>query len=153
MRTDLTYDQCLEVLKEGHYGHLAYCLGDQPFVVPVTCVFYEGALYSYTQEGHKIDVMRKNPQVCLQMENVKNGHEWQSVACQGTFEEVTDQAKIHAVHLLLADQYAKFSHGKPGVIVSPLIDTLNRYTNDEIKKSVVYRIIIKKCTGKAEVPK
>lgn len=150
MPVDLTFEQCEEVLKKQHYGHIGCCLDNEPYVLPVTYVYEYGSIYSHTHAGHKIDIMRKNPTVCLQVERVGGAHDWESVICWGTFEEVTDEKELHKIHLMLADQYAAVSADSLSP-VSPMIQELNR-TKEDVKKSVVYRINIKKTTGKAERP-
>lgn len=154
MRIDLTFEQCEGVLKKEHYGHLGCCMDGEPYVVPVTYVYEYGYLYSFTHDGQKIDMMRKHPNVCLQVESVRSGYDWESVICWGKFEEITDEKEKHDVQMLLADQYAAVTTGKnEDIPVSPLIQELNKQKKDDVKKSVIYRINIQKTTGKAEKPK
>src|SRR6185369_4469969 len=53
---------------EGHFGHL----------------------YSHTLPGRKLDYMRKNLAVCLEVDEIIDTFTWRSVVAQGIFEEVTD---------------------------------------------------------------
>ena len=46
-----------------------------------------------TFEGMKVKMMRENPKVCFQIENLESFGEWQSVTCWGEFEELTDTIK------------------------------------------------------------
>lgn len=147
MRTTLTFDQCEAVLLSRHYGHLGCSDDTIPYVFPVTYVYKNGYLYSHTYEGTKIDILRKNPQICLQVEFVKSGYEWESVMSHGVFEEVTDHAERHEIELMLADQYAAISLNEKVVPVSPVLTNLHRETIDVLKKSIVYRINVKQTTG------
>ncbi|HVW66698.1 MAG TPA: pyridoxamine 5'-phosphate oxidase family protein [Candidatus Peribacteraceae bacterium] len=153
MRIDLTFEQCEDILKQQHYGHLGCCMDGEPYVVPATYVYKYGYLYSFTHDGQKIAMMRKHPSVCLQVECVRSGYDWESVICWGKFEEITDEQERHEIELLLADQYAKVTTESDELPVSPLIQELNEQKKDDVKKSVVYRINIQKTTGKAERPK
>jgi len=38
----------------------------------------------------KIDMMRKNPEVCFQTDMIENLSDWESVIAWGRFEEITD---------------------------------------------------------------
>lgn len=41
----------------------------------------------------KIEMMRKNPKVCFEVDDIKNIFSWKSVIAWGTFEEITDIAE------------------------------------------------------------
>lgn len=152
MRTTLTFAECEAVLQFEHYGHLGCSNENQPFVFPVTYVYKDGYLYSHTHEGTKIEILRKNPQVCLQVERVANGYNWESVMCHGIFQEITNSDEQHDIQLMLADQYAAISLDEGEVPVSPVLQDLHRESIDDIKKSVIYRIDIKQSTGVREKP-
>jgi nitroimidazol reductase NimA-like FMN-containing flavoprotein (pyridoxamine 5'-phosphate oxidase superfamily) len=147
---ELTFDQCEKILGDCRYGHLGFVADGEPHVVPVTYVYQYGYLYSFTHEGEKISAMRKHPNVCLQVEDVKNGNDWRSVICFGTFEEITETKEKRDIQFLLAEQYAHISMNENKAPVSPLIDDLHSHTTDDVKKSVIYRINIKKTTGREE---
>lgn len=152
MLKDLTFDQCAEILKSCHYGHLGYYDGENTHVLPVTYVYRHGFMYSFTREGQKIAAMRKDPNVCLQVERVQSGFDWDSVICWGTFEEITKPEEIHEMQNLLADSYGKISLQEGVAPVSPMITELHKEKTKDIGKAVVYRINIKKTTGKSEKP-
>ncbi len=153
MRTDLTFDECEEILESQHYGHLACAEDGQPFLYPITYVYKYGYIYSHTEVGTKINIFRKNPKLCFQVERVQSGFEWESVMCMGTYEEITDANEMYDIHMLLADSYAATSIKEGKVPVSPLLTELKKQKAEEIKKHVIYRINIQKTTGKAERPK
>lgn len=145
--TTLTDIECERLLEAQYYGHLGCCDGDEPYVVPITYAYRDGYIYGYTHEGRKIEIVRRNPKVCVQIENVKNENEWESVICWGMFEEITDPNTIRKAKLLLAEERGKFVLSGKEVPVSPLIaDT--RASHEE--STVVYRIKPTRMTGKAE---
>ena len=41
-------------------------------------------------EGKKIEMMRKNPEVCFQVDAIADLLNWESVICWGKFEEIVD---------------------------------------------------------------
>ncbi|MHC2483215.1 nitroimidazol reductase NimA-like FMN-containing flavoprotein (pyridoxamine 5'-phosphate oxidase superfamily) [Rhizobium leguminosarum] len=48
----------LRVLKQLRFGHLACCKNGQPCVVPIYFAYAEGAIYSFSMAGRKVDWMR-----------------------------------------------------------------------------------------------
>lgn len=147
MITDLTKAECEDVLAASHYGHLGCCDGDEPYVVPITCVYKDGTLYSFTHEGKKIELLRKNPKMCVQVERVKSGNEWESVMCWGLFEMLTDEKNILEVKLLLAEQHGHAVLSGKATPVSPMVDGLSSPEGDP---AIVYCMKPYKMTGKTK---
>lgn len=147
MMTDLTKEECEAILTSGIYAHMGCSDGDEPYVVPITYVYHHGCIYSYTHEGQKIEIMRNNPKVCVQVERVESGSNWQSVMCWGLFEEVTDSKTIQDVKLLLADQYGASILKGEATPVSPMATHLNQLQDEA---AIVYRMKPYRMTGKAE---
>ena len=97
---DLTEAEIEEVLKNGSRGHLGCAVGDDLYVVPIFYVYHDGQVFGHTYEGKKIDMMRKNSSVCLQVDAVENLWEWQSVIGWGEYEELSGKDATHALALL-----------------------------------------------------
>lgn len=147
MITNLTHNECERILASNRYGHLGCCDGDEPFVFPITYVYKDGFIYGFTYEGQKIELMRKNRKICVQVEHVQSEIEWESVMCWGHFEEVTDEKSIQDVKLLLADQ-----HGESVLVgeeppVSPMVEKLHLPKEES---AVLYRMKPYRMTGRAE---
>lgn len=146
MLIDLTPQECERVLSANHYAHLGYCENNEPYVVPITYAYSGGFFYGFTHEGHKIDVMRKNPKICIQVERIAGEHDWESVACWGLFEEVTDEKNIQDVKLLLAEHHGQaVLQGKSEI--SPLVEKLHERLD---KGALMYRMKPYRMTGKGE---
>jgi uncharacterized protein len=79
---------CYAVLNRQFIGRLATCAKDEPYVVPVQYVFSEGLIYSFSLPGRKVDNMRQNPAVCLQVDELQNSQHWKSVIIEGKFREL-----------------------------------------------------------------
>ncbi len=57
------------VLKGTFVCRLGLCDGEVPYVVPMTFGFLDGSVFMHSAlEGRKIDLIRKNPNVCLEFE-------------------------------------------------------------------------------------
>ncbi|OWV99843.1 pyridoxamine 5'-phosphate oxidase family protein [Rhizobium sp. R693] len=102
---NMTHAECLEMLKGGHYGHLACSNDGQPYVVPIYFAFQSRVAYSFAMPGRKVEWMRHNPKVCLQVEEWPSKGSWRSVVLTGSFQEFPDdevwhEERLHAWSLL-----------------------------------------------------
>lgn len=101
----MTQEECLEMLGGAHYGHLACSSDGQPYVVPIYFAFHARVAYSFSMQGKKVEWMRRNPKVCLQIEEAPSKASWRSVVLTGKFQEFPDdqvwhEERIHAWSLL-----------------------------------------------------
>jgi nitroimidazol reductase NimA-like FMN-containing flavoprotein (pyridoxamine 5'-phosphate oxidase superfamily) len=66
---------------------------------------YGSNIYCFSTMGLKIEWMRANPLVCLEIDDVKNPSDWMSVVVLGRYQELVDTAEFqvarrHAYDLL-----------------------------------------------------
>ena len=87
--TEMTRRECREELAPG-FGRLACVRDTQPYVVPIFFVLDDEYLYSFSTPGRKIEWMRSNHRVCLEIDRVKSWEDWTSVVALGRFEELLD---------------------------------------------------------------
>ncbi|MBP1859922.1 pyridoxamine 5'-phosphate oxidase family protein [Rhizobium herbae] len=102
---ELAPDDCMELVRAGRLARLACCRDDRPYVVPIHYGVDGNVLYSFTMPGRKLDMMRANPFVCLEIDKFDHGHEWTSVVVDGVFRELENEEnrsreRIHAWSLL-----------------------------------------------------
>ena len=88
--TPISQDYCIELLNRVSIGRLACSLDNQPYVVPVRFAYEPGYRYFFSTVGKKIKWMRKNPKVCLQVDEIGNLANWTSVVVDGTYLELAD---------------------------------------------------------------
>ncbi|HZQ22216.1 MAG TPA: pyridoxamine 5'-phosphate oxidase family protein [Terriglobales bacterium] len=81
---------CRAVLQRAALGRLGCSLDNQPYVVPVYFAYEAGYLYSFSTLGQKIDWMRSNPKVCLQVDEMTSDAEWASVIANGRYQELAE---------------------------------------------------------------
>ncbi len=101
---EMTPAECATVLSSARVGRLACVNDNRPYVVPIYFAFADHHLYSFSMEGKKVAWMRQNPQVCLQVDSMRN-REWRSVIVYGCYEELPDneqwrRERRHAWELL-----------------------------------------------------
>ncbi|CAN5399485.1 hypothetical protein BH20BAC1_BH20BAC1_13050 [soil metagenome] len=68
-------------------GRMACTNGKMPYIVPVTYVFDGKSIIGQTREGRKLEMLRKNPNVCFEIDSMTNMANWQSALVFGTFIE------------------------------------------------------------------
>ncbi len=139
--------QIINVLISQHMGRLACIDGNKPYIVPITYAFNGKEIYAQTNEGKKLDLMRKNPHVCLQADIILNMANWQSVVVTGTFQELKGKEMTKARSYL-------YDHVLP-LLTSSTVHTHQHQVNSDINddsrvKKVMYRIKINKMTGRFE---
>ena len=102
---EMTEFECRQALERGGIGRLACARDNQPYVVPIYFALHRDHVYAFTTLGQKIEWMRANPRVCLEVDE-RIGHDrWQSVLVFGRYEELPDEpryepARVKALELL-----------------------------------------------------
>jgi len=89
---EMTASECRVVLRHATHGRLACARHDQPYVVPFSFMLDSGreCLYSISSPGQKIEWMRSNPKVCVEVDDVADRFNWVTVLVFGRYEEVGD---------------------------------------------------------------
>lgn len=149
MLGELNKTQINNILSSQALGRLACTDGEQPYIVPVTYSFDGKYIYGQSNEGTKLEMMRKNPNVCFEVDVMMDMRNWQSVLVYGTFEELSNAEAEKAREILFSSVYSlatsstvhMYEHGANGH--TPLDDSTR-------VKQVMYRIKINKVTGRFE---
>jgi hypothetical protein len=63
------------------------------YVVPTAYAYDGNALYSFSHEGMKMQMMRANPRACVEIDSIQHLGGWTSVIAWGTFEELAGEEK------------------------------------------------------------
>ena len=80
-----------QLLSTRIFGHLGCSYSGRNYVVPVNYFYRDSVIYAHSGPGEKIEMMRNNPEVCFQVEDIRTIFRWKSVIAWGTFEEITDE--------------------------------------------------------------
>lgn len=87
----LTTFECTQLLSANRVGRLACARDGQPYVVPIHYAYASDYLYGFSMPGKKIEWMRANPLVAVQVDEQGAGRGWQSVVVDGRYEELPDR--------------------------------------------------------------
>ncbi len=103
--TEMTSEECREILARTGFGHLGCTRNNEPYVVPIYFAYESDRLYGFSTFGRKIEWMRANPRVCVGVDEVANQFNWASVIINGRYQELPDNPehnseRQHAYKLL-----------------------------------------------------
>ena len=140
---EMTQEECIAVVSDGRLGNLACARDNHPYVVPIYYAYSENHLYSFSMPGQKIEWMRSNPHVCVQVDNFSDQTHWQSVVMYGLYHELPDipgtkHDREHAWFLL--QQHANW--WEPGGL-KPMPQPITDFPTH-----LFYRITIESMTGR-----
>ncbi|HVN44846.1 MAG TPA: pyridoxamine 5'-phosphate oxidase family protein [Steroidobacteraceae bacterium] len=102
---EMTLGECAAVLERSEVGRLACARDAQPYIVPIHFAYDGEHCYGLTTAGQKIDWMRSNPCVCLEVDERSSHQRWLSIVMMGRYEELPESAacegaRAHALELL-----------------------------------------------------
>lgn len=123
-----------ELLKEEVTGRLGCSDHGKPYIVPVYYLFDDNFVYVHSLPGHKIDVLRDNPNACLQVDRIKDDFHWRSVLAFGHYEEVNDTNERQRI---LSDLFRRLPH------MTPVESQMDKPASD----TIVFRIRVTDITG------
>jgi len=146
----LSNKQMIEVISNSIVGRLGCHADGKTYVVPISYAYHDDYIYFRTFDGMKISMMRKNPDVCFQVDRMDDMADWQSVIVWGIFEEITDATeRKKGLEILLnrtlpkvVSETVKFTSEWP----FPPTDDLNKIDG------IIFRIHITEMTGRSEKP-
>lgn len=99
---NLTENQIDELLLKQVIGRIGCFVNNKTYVVPISYAYEDNCIYAHTNEGLKIDAMRKNAEVCFEIDDYADMANWQSVIAWGVYEEITDpEARAAALKILV----------------------------------------------------
>ena len=85
---EMTEQECREMLARTNVARLACVRNNQPYVVPIHVDLDREFLYSFATQGLRIDWMRQNPLVCVEIDELSPQTHWASVVVFGRYEEL-----------------------------------------------------------------
>ncbi|RWP16325.1 pyridoxamine 5'-phosphate oxidase family protein [Mesorhizobium sp.] len=87
----LSIPECMALLAKNRLARLACAKDGQPYLVPIYYAYADRHLYAFSMPGKKIDWMRGNPLVSVQIDEQGKGRGWKSVVIDGRYEELPDR--------------------------------------------------------------
>ena len=140
-------EECYKIVDDNYVGHLGYLSGITPFVIPITYYLNtdDKSIICYSKKDHKINAMRNNKIVTLEIESIKSVNNWKTVLIEGQYEELDGSTAKNHLH--------KFSKGVKAKVLKEekiSIEFINQFSS-KINKGkdipVVFRIKIEAISG------
>lgn len=145
----LNQEEIETVLHSQLVGRIGCHENDTTYVVPISYAYDGEYIYAHTHEGMKIDIMRKNPKVCFEVESMSNMSNWKTVICWGEFEEINQEIERHSVLEKLQDRILP-AFPSATTKLSPIWPFPASYVEIDKITGVVFRIGLTKKTGRFE---
>ena len=96
---EMTPTECRQALNDAIVARLACASDNQPYVVPISFALDREYIYSFATLGQKIQWMRENQRVCVEVDDYKTHDRWHSVIVFGRYEELPNLPQYEAARL------------------------------------------------------
>jgi uncharacterized protein len=136
---DLSNREITELLQRVGYAHLGCCRDDKPYVVPVHYAYSGDVIYIYTTEGKKFEIIKDNPNVCLQIEEVEDDRHWTSVIVEGTAEQLVARPERELALAFIVER-------NPSLTPAISVRWMDSWVRENIE--VIYKVNITMATGR-----
>jgi nitroimidazol reductase NimA-like FMN-containing flavoprotein (pyridoxamine 5'-phosphate oxidase superfamily) len=135
------------LLKYQIVGRIGCHAGGITYVVPISYAYDGDSVFMHTHEGMKVNIMRANPEVCFQVEEMASMANWKSVIAWGTYVEITDVRERNRALKLL-------THRIFPLTVSKMVHLSGEWPFEEHEvpyvDGIVFRIKLTEKTGRFE---
>lgn len=147
MLSKLSDTEIEQILKQQFVGRIGCYADGISYVVPVSYAYDDQSVYVHAFDGMKMKMMRRNPDVCFEVDVMTDMADWKSVIAWGKFEELTDSAQRKKGLQILLDRKL------------PLLSSLTTHLSGEWPFSpedlnkiegIVFRITLKEKHGRFE---
>lgn len=145
----LTGEKIEEVLQSNLLGRIGCTDGKQLYIVPVNYVYDGHALICHSVMGKKIEMMRKNRQVCFQVDEVTDFTKWKSVIAWGEYHELEDERERYNAMKLFVDRTLRMKISETAVPPELHAERVHPRSPGNIRP-IIYRIILSEKTGRYE---
>jgi hypothetical protein len=143
-------DQEIEdVLGENIFGRIGCNDGYKTYVVPINYVYDGQHIIAHSIEGMKIHMMRKNPNVCFEVDVMHNYSNWKSVIAWGQYQELTGERERYQALKLFVDRMLHAKISQTAIPPEIVAKKVHPYA-DGLIKPIIYRIVITEKTGRYE---
>jgi nitroimidazol reductase NimA-like FMN-containing flavoprotein (pyridoxamine 5'-phosphate oxidase superfamily) len=130
----LSQDEIAQLLQRHRVGRIGCSANDRPYIVPINYVYQCDAIYAYSMPGRKINIMREQPLVSFEVDEIDGPSNWRSVIAEGVYEELTESERSSLAKRLLVNGF--------GTLVSRGLDASSPI--------VLFRIRITELSGRFE---
>ncbi|MEP7128546.1 MAG: pyridoxamine 5'-phosphate oxidase family protein [Chitinophagales bacterium] len=147
MLGELRPNQIEILLNRQFIGRIGCSANGITYIVPVAYAYDGKYIYAHSKEGRKIQMMRMNPLVCFEVDQMEGPANWQCVIVWGKYEELKGNDQKMGLHHLIT----RLQAGVTSETSIPSTESSEGHQNDiGAYKSIIFRIEIKEKTGRFE---
>lgn len=143
----MTVEQIDRLLRSETLGRIGCYAEGRVYIVPVTYAYDGFAIYVHSFEGRKIRMMRENPNVCFEVEQVDNLANWRSVITYGRFEELTGEDAARGMERLMEHFLPHMSGLSETMLPEHVTSAVLPHGSHQ---AVIYRITVDEKAGRFE---
>jgi nitroimidazol reductase NimA-like FMN-containing flavoprotein (pyridoxamine 5'-phosphate oxidase superfamily) len=81
---------CIALVTAERLARMACAKDNIPYLVPLHYAYSAHRLYGFSLPGKKLDILRANPRVCLEIDDYTSKRRWRSVIVDALFHELPD---------------------------------------------------------------
>jgi uncharacterized protein len=145
----LTAEQIEAVLKENVLGRIGCHDGKKNYVVPINYVYDGKHIIAHSAVGMKVEMMRKNPAVCFEVDEMKSFTNWRSVIAWGEYQELTEERDRYQALKLFVERMMHMKISETALLPAiPAGKVHSQFAGNS--KPVIYRIVLTEKTGRYE---
>ncbi|HKV39513.1 MAG TPA: pyridoxamine 5'-phosphate oxidase family protein [Blastocatellia bacterium] len=138
-----------EVLLSQTVGRIGCHADSLTYVVPVTYVYDNNGIHGHLDQGLKVRLMRANPKVCFEVEQIEDISHWKTVIAWGTFLELSgDEAE--KARILLSRRLSHLIKSNTADLSLDRASYVDYRLHTLGSHGTMYRIEITKKTGRLE---
>ena len=145
----LSDTEIAEVLRNNLLGRIGCHDDGKTYVVPVNYVYDGHSIIAHSMTGMKIQMMRKNPQVCFEVDEMIDFMNWKSVIVWGEYQEIIDTMERYRAVKFFVDHTLRTKISETAIPPEISENKIHPAYSATIKP-VIYRIVILEQTGRYE---
>lgn len=142
MLGELNKKEITQLLEEQGIGRIGCHVKGETYIVPVNYVYKDGFIYAHSGAGKKIEMMRENPNICFQVDQIADTFQWRSVILWGTYEELSGEQRQQVMQALI--------HRIMPLTTKPTQEPSHAISAEFQDNLIVYRIKVNYGSGRFE---
>lgn len=144
----LTQEEIKELLANNILGHIGCTDGNCVYIVPINYLYDGTDIICHSRVGKKTRMMQANPNVCFEVDEIKDYNNWRSVVINGLYKEVTEEDEKWNVMQRFVDSTMRLKISETAHL--PEISAERNHPRADPIKTVVYKIVIQQMSGRFE---
>ena len=146
---NLINEQIEELLTRNVLGRIGCNDAEKNYVVPVNYTYDGKFIIAHSVMGMKIEIMRKNPKVCFEVDEMKSFTNWKSVIVWGEYQELTQERDRYYAMKLFVDRMIRMKISQAAILPGMNEGRVHLRSPGTVRP-IIYRIVITEKTGRYE---